>query len=213
MNTDTKYKFADSFLKELKDLRSRHEIGSIYWHLFNLFSKEELDGEVERIYKTYKGEDDYYKEEGKESWFYIWHKSVRQVDYFNNVYGYTVVNKLTEDQEKELKGLKSELDELKKKVIFKLPKNSSEEEYKKNEQSYKTLYDMNEYKVLIKKIRGLNSIKESHEDIRLGGIMDSILWNTVHIDNKNRLYETFLRTFSELDIEEKMGKLKVQEEI
>ena len=118
---------------------------------------------------------------------------------------------MTEDQEKELKGLKSELDELKKKVIFELPKNSSEEEYKKHEQSYKTLYDMNEYKVLIKKIRGLNSIKESHEDIRLGGIMDSILWNTVHVDNKNRLYETFLRTFSELDIEEKIGELNFEQ--
>ena len=70
---------------------------------------------------------------------------------------------------------------------------------------------MNEYKVLIKKIRGLNSIKESHEDIRLGGIMDSILWNTVHVDNKNRLYETFLRTFSELDIEEKIGELNFEQ--
>lgn len=167
-----------------------------------------MDSEIENVYKTYKGENDY---GGKEDWFYIWHKSVRQVDYFNNVHGYTVINKLTEDQEKELKDLKSELDELKKKVIFKLPKNSSEEEYQKHEQSYRTLNDMDEYKVLIKKIRGLNSIKESREDISLGGIMDSILWSTVHLDNKNRLYETFLRTFSELDIEEKISKLNFEE--
>jgi len=212
MNTETKYPFAEIFRERLKKLREKEEIGSLYFMLFDLLSDESLDGEIKYLFSLYKGEDEYFKENGKKDWFYIWHKSIRQTDYFQDLIGYKIENRLTDEQENELKELKTQMEKLKKDVIVEIKINSTEEDYKKHEESYKTLYAMEEHKVLMKKIQDLNKIKRHHEDIHLGGKMDSMLWNIVHLDKKNNLYETFLRTFSELEIQTKMQVLNVEEE-
>lgn len=210
MNTKTKYPFAAIFKEQLKKLSEKEEIGSLYFILFDLLSEESIDSEIEYLFLLYKGEDEYFKENGKTDWFYIWHKSVRQTDYFQDLIGYKIENRLTDEQEKELEDLENQMKNLKQSVIFQLKRNSIEEDCKKHEDSYKTLYAMEEYKSLFKKIQVLGKIKRHHEDINLCGKMDSMLWNMVHLDAKNNLYETFLRTFSELEIQSKMNALNVE---
>jgi len=207
------YLYAEKFNEQLKNLAEKECIGSVYRQIFSFLTNEELDEEIERVYNVYSGKDEYYKENGVSFWFTIWHKSVRQVDYFYNIHGYRIVNNLTEEQKNELKELEDEMKKLKSKVIIRPNKNG--ENYKEHESSYKTLslYDMEEYKVLLKKIQKLIAVKNAKEDISLGGKMDSILWNMIQVDAKGHLYEAFIRTFNELDLEEKLKKFNQKEEV
>lgn len=209
MNKEKKYEFNNFFIGELRDLAGREYIGSIYLHLFKLLSDEELEEEILYLYNLYKGDDEYFKDYGKENWFYLWHKSVRQVDYFHNLKGYRIENKLNEVQNSELKKLRNELEDLYEKNVYKLTRErDSEEDYKKHEDSLKSLDSIAEYNEIRKKISTLKKIENTQVDIRLGGVADSILWNTVHLDKDDRLYKVFMRTFNEIDIQKQLKKIE-----
>lgn len=213
MKKNDKYEFAEIFRKQLKNLIEKEEIGSLYNSLFELLSDDSLNEELEYLFSLFKGKDDYFKKNGKTDWFYIWHKSIRQTDYFQNLVGYKIENILTDEQEKELVVLKKQMNLIRDKVVFPLKRDATEEEYKKHEDSYKALNSMDEYKVLLKRNKELIALKRHQSEIRLGGIMDSMLWNTIRLDKKNSLYETFLRTFSEMEIQEKMNALNAKEKV
>lgn len=193
--------YASKFRNELYNLREKKEVGSIYCHLFDLKTDEDLEVELEKLHTIYNGEDSYYKEHGKTDWFAIWHKSIRQVDYFDNIHSFKCVNKLSPEQEIELKDTQGKMEILKKKVIVELKRGCTEEDVKAHEESYKTLYAMPEYTDLLKKLKSLNKIKKTEEDLHLSGVMDSILWNMIHVDKESSLYKILKYTFAYIEAE------------
>ncbi len=200
-------KVSEIFIKNLKELSRESSLGHIYFNLFSFLSDDELSEEILYLYKLYKGEDEYFKEYGVENWFYLFHKSIRQTDFFSNIKGYRIENKLSESQELELKSLKNEMDRLREANVYKLTRErDTEEDYKKHEESYDLLNDLPEYKELRKKIDNLNKIKNTAVDISLAGASDSILWNLIDLDNKSGLYKVFLRTFKDIEFEKELNK-------
>ena len=202
-NPETPY--FNEFKREMKRLRESTEIGNLYHQLFSVKSDEELEEDLRLIHEVYQGKNDCYKEVGKTEWFVIWHKSVRQCDYFTNLFGYTIVDKLTDEQRTEMNEVQKEYNALSKKVIVKLKYNHTEEDYAIHEQSYKTLYAMDEYKVLTSKLRKLKAIENSKEDISVAGKFDSMLHTAVYLDVKSELYKLFKRVFNYIETERELN--------
>jgi len=206
-NYNPNFKYASLFLDELDMLSKRNSIGSIYGSIFSLIPIEKLEEDIEYWHNVYLGKDECFGENGKDNFFSGWHKSVRQTDYIDGLHAYKTVNQLTHEQTKELSELDVKLKDLKRKVVY-IPKgNWSDEDSKKHSDSYKNLYEMDEYKSIQNKRKSLIDIKNTKDTVRIGGVMDSILWNTVHLDNENHLMKTFLRTFKRIELEKELEEI------
>ncbi len=172
METIDKY-----FKTELKRIKT--EIGDIYFSLFSLRSKEDLISDLEYLYNLYLGKDNYYEEEGKTEWFTIWHKSLRQLDYFVECFQKERMVLLKGDDLAKFKFLKNKFTE--------------NQELKRDKDSlftseyleYLELWSLKDREVLEKSICGN---------------LDSILYNTICID-KNALYNAFIRTFTNYSLD------------
>jgi hypothetical protein len=206
-NYNPNFKYASLFLDELDMLSKRDSIGSIYGSIFSLIPIEKLEEEIEYWHNVYLGKDEYYGEEGKENFFLGWHKSVRQTDYIDGLHAYKIVNRLTDEQTKELDELDGKLKNLKRKVIYHPEGDWSDEDSKKHSESYRNLYEMDEYKSIQNKRKSLIDIKNTKDTVLIGGMMDSILWNTVHLDKENHLMKTFLRTFKRIELEKELVEI------
>lgn len=152
-------------IKEFKhDLKKRFNndtLGHMFYHLFDLFTDEELN----QVLTYYMGR---YKE-NKEDWFYEFHKSIRQTDFFTSLTVIRTGNALTSEQEEQRKALK-------KKLGASLP-------------NYQAVTpELIEYK-------RLNNLANKKEVVSYGGLFDSLLWNLIHLDEKNELKSIFERIF------------------
>lgn len=161
---------------------SKNELGAIYYHLFRMLDIEKLNEELLYLYDLSEGNDTYFKEYGVESWFAIWHKSVRQTDYFRDIYKKGKIEILTPDEKKQFKFLRHK---------------TSQKGYVKASTDGKHLFN-DEYRLYLD--LWTKARAEATED-SLGGHIDSILWNTVHIDKDNFLFNSFKRTFREMKTE------------
>jgi hypothetical protein len=205
-------KVSEIFIENLKAFSRENSLGSIYFNLFIFLSDDELSEQISYLYDLYKGEDSYFKEYGVENWFFLFHKSIRQGDFFSNIKGYRIENKLNESQKLELKSLQSEMSRIRETHVYKLTRErNTEEDLKKHEESYDLLNKLSEYKDLREKVVNLNKIKNSKVDISLGGASDSILWNLIHLDKENGLHKIFLRTFKDIEFEKESNKFKKYE--
>lgn len=169
-----------SIVLEFKNLlESNHsDITSLYRHIFCIMSDERLSETLE-YYKTLYQED-------KENWFYLFHKSIRQSDFFgNDVLSYRIVNMLTDEQktrrEELLKIWDNQYKEFKKK--------NEDEDYAK----YKEFRKLPECVEVSTELQKLNGIMKTKEETRISGHLDMILWNTIHLDKDNEL-QTILET-------------------
>jgi hypothetical protein len=184
-------KYIDIFNKELDDFAKKSELGVIFWQLFQMTSDESLERELEYIHNVYLGKDDFFKEYGKEEWFAIWHKSVRQTDYFQDCYQETHMSLLSKTEYSRLKFLQHK--------FYLAPQTKEEKEKVKNE-----------FKDEHREYFNLTDIRDREKKRKsIGGRIDSILWNIVCIDNKGELPRIFRHTFSEVEFEEK-EKLEVK---
>jgi len=186
------------FKKELKNLSETTHLGAMYSLLFAIKSDEELDELLEYTHSRF--------DKDKEWWFYEWHKSVRQCDYFNRCY--KLVDERTPKQLKETDELNKELEKLHKKFVFELKRlpdgeEYSEEDYKKHEDSYKTMWENPEYKKVLAKKHKLLRIRDTKKSI--GGNLDGLLWNLVHLDEKNEIKKLFEKTFALYTIDNSEG--------
>jgi hypothetical protein len=128
------------------------------------------------------GEDSFFKESAKTDWFGIFHKSIRQTDFFQECYRKIKEPQLTDLEEKEFKFLRNKI---------------KGEGYDKTDPTGKFMFN-EEYR----RYCDLSLLKQSEQyDKSIGGHLDMILWNTIHVD-KNELYNTFLRTFSEYKLQQ-----------
>lgn len=81
------------------------DIADIYLHLFRMMDEEKLERELEYIFQLSEGKDEFFKKSGKDDWFYIFHKSIRQTDFFQDCYQKKKVELVTDLERKEFKFL------------------------------------------------------------------------------------------------------------
>ena len=159
-------------LKNIQTYRFEH-ISSMYHHLFSLLTDEELS----EILETWK--DEYNKD--KEDWFYYFHKSIRQTDFFNNIRAYRVIDKLTDDQRTRRQ--------------FLLHKRMDQLKEHDTDEEFIALRQTEEWKNDLKELQKLNSILYTEDEFSIAGHLDMLLWNTIHLDTENYLKNIFERTF------------------
>lgn len=167
------------FLENLKKYYSTHnpEIATIYCHLFEMFSDEAFEEKMKYLYHLKNGDDGYFKEDGKTQWFAIFHKSIRQTDFFDDIYRRVKYPILTKDEISELRGLRHDLS------IGKIQKSGTGD-----------LRFTDEYRRLLH----LASIQRREcADQSVTGNIDMILWNTINLDKNNVLLNSMIMFFEE----------------
>lgn len=165
-------KLLTEFKSELKTKRQfGDEIVEMYHHLFSLLSDEDLTSILEGWFEHFKSDH---------GWYFQFHKSIRQTDFFNNIRAYSIIDKLTPEQNKRRSELLSLRIEMRKK------------HGEKNEMDDDTF---SEYKKLGDELFELNSLQQTKEPLEINGHLDMLLWNTIHLDSKDVLKDIFERTF------------------
>lgn len=163
----------EKFLNKLKS--SNSDLSEIYRHLFTCMESESLESTL-----------NYLKDEVKnEGWFFTFHKSMRQTDFFNDVYVSYEVNHQTEDDVKRL-------NELRKVLPFYGEKGRIWEDVVKSEDAKELGFEkeLNEW-------RKLKSKAKVEKRRSIGGNLDMALWNLIHLDKENFLGELIENFFKE----------------
>lgn len=187
------YPFTVIFFESLKKMKNDY-VANIYYHIFSLIKPEDLEWNLKYIFELSEGKDDYFKKYGKEEWFAIFHKSIRQTDFIQDCYQRRKVELMTDDEEKEYRFLCH-------KVRVK--------EYDKTKDKRKDQLFNDEYLRYL----DLNGKKRREvEEESIGGHLDSILWNMIWVDN-NELYDAFLRMFSEWKLQKQLEKPKNRKKV
>jgi hypothetical protein len=171
----------EDIVKEFKEiLKSKSsDICSMYHHLFSIFPEKELKENLEYWLSHYQ--------ENKEDWFYDFHKSIRQTDFFNLTL-HRYVNKLTEEQSNR----RQELSNIRQKQYRQEFKTQNPEEKMEDYRIFNQRPDRVES---LKELTKLNSILRTEEEFRISGHLDMLLWNTIHLDKDNELQSILERTF------------------
>lgn len=178
--TEVKNKLALAFKEELNQWAKKESIGTCFYQLFSLKTSEELQDELEYLKTLYDGTDDYFKEDSKDCWFAIWHKSIRQTDYFqdSNCYQDKHMQLLTKEESAEHKFLQHQVAQ----------KGFSKTSGKQDNQLFNDTY--NRFLELWGKKRREN------EKVSISGKLDSILWNLIYVDKDNKLFDIFVKIFT-----------------
>lgn len=165
-----RYTLAETFMNLLKEGANKidGELYSVYFHIFMLQSLEELQDVLEQYQELAAGKDKHFKSEGKKIWFGVFHKAIRQCDYFRDSYRHGEIEILTKEDKSELAYLQS--------IVHK-------EGYVKESTDPKQLFN-DEYRRYLE-LREMQRAEKRERSI--GGHLDMILWNTIHVDNKNIL--------------------------
>lgn len=171
----------EDVVKEFKEiLKSKNsDICSIYHHLFSIIPEDELKGKLEYWMSHYQ--------EHKEEWFYDFHKSIRQSDFFNLTL-HRYVNKLTEEQSKR------------RFELLKIRRIQYKEEFEalnpdEKMENYRIFNQRPDRVESLNELSKLNSIMNTEEEFRISGHLDMLLWNTIHLDNDNELKKILELTF------------------
>lgn len=180
VNKPQRYPLAERFINILKEGAENvnGELYSVYYHIFMLQDLKELNDVLEQYKELALGNDDYFKSEGEKIWFHVFHKAIRQCDYFKDSYRKGEVELLSKKEQSELTYLRN--------LVY-------TEGYKKESDNPKELFndqyrrylELHEKKRLEKKERSI------------GGHLDMILWNTIHVDKKNVLERAMKEVFYE----------------
>jgi hypothetical protein len=165
-----KYPLADAFLKLLKDNIQQPtdgELYAIYYHLFSILPIEKLEVQLQSYKQLADGKDHFFKAEGKKIWYGVFHKAIRQCDFFNDTYVKTTIEIMTDLEKQELRFLMSKV---------------RTEGYVKDGQEGQMFND--EYRRYLE----LHEMKrDENKEKSIGGHLDMILWHTIHLDKKNVL--------------------------
>lgn len=175
-------KIETNIFSEFKDLLNKCTtpyIGEMYNHLFSIMGEEELTELLTYYQSVYK--------KNKEDWFYRFHKSIRQTDFFDNLSAYRRVDKLTEEQNKR----RVELQKMWDKQCKKFKKENPDEDWDK----YKEFRRLPGNQTILNELKELGSISRTQEEVSINGNLDMILWNTIHLDTENELQKILERTF------------------
>jgi hypothetical protein len=177
------------FIDCIKKMKNSY-FANIYLHLFGLLDEERLERELEYLFQLSDGKDEFFKKDGKDNWFYIFHKSIRQTDFFQGCYQKKKVELVTDLERKEWKFL-----------FVKVHEKGYDKAAEPKEKGFSF---SDEYRRFLH----LNDlVRRETEEESIDGHLDSILWNMIHVDG-NELYDTFLRMFSEYKLQMELEKPK-----
>lgn len=168
---------ADKFIDDLNEVARNHTIGSVYLGIFAVAGRTNLERDLQYLKTLFEGKDDYFKEAGIENWFGIWHKSIRQTDYFQNCFTERNLPLLSDKERSEYKHLHW----IVKQDDF--DKRANCEAGKIFNPTYLRYLEL--HSILIRE----------DKRVSIDGYLDSILWNTIHLDKEDILFETFEKTF------------------
>jgi len=170
------YDIVNEFKNSIRHRILNSDLSHMYKLLFNLYTDEELEETLNIFLVMYQ--------EDKENWFYHFHKSIRQTDFFTGLRVTKHVNKLTPEQIKR----RNELLEKRRQEASQFCPNGSDEEYA-------ILNAKPERKADLAELRALNTLFNNEDEISNGGIFDSFLWCLISIDSKNELKNAMELTF------------------
>ncbi len=152
---------------EFKDsLRRRFTNGHLGMMYTQLFSLFN-DEELLQVLEYFKSRYALDKSEEKGEWYFEFHKAIRQTDFFSG-FQITKQTTLSAEDEKKRKKLYRELDE-----------------------SAPNFKNSPEWIELMR----LQRLRNTREVFGSGGVFDNLLWNLIHLDEKNELKTAFERTF------------------
>jgi hypothetical protein len=166
IHNDNEFPIKEKFLTELKS-HSGSDIAEIYRHLFTCMESRRLENTLTFLKDDVNNED----------WFFSFHKSMRQTDFYDDVFvSYTVDCRSNEEKER--------MGELKKLLPMYPVSNAVKTEDAIN---MGLENEMNEFRNLNRK-----SMVEKRRNI--GGNLDMTLWNLIHLDKDNFL-QKFIQNF------------------
>lgn len=164
----------EEFLNHLRS-HSGSDISECYRHLFICMEAENLENTLKYLQTQM---DD-------ENWFYSFHKSMRQTDYFNEIYVTYYENEQTDKDLQRMDELKKILVMYKGVVWDQIP--DSEKCRKLNLEK-----ELDEYR----SIRRKASVEKRRS---ISGNLDMVIWNLVHLDKDDflkRVIEGFFKVQS-----------------
>lgn len=181
---------AKSFKEKLK--HSNEDIAGCYRQLFDICGDDVINSFMGWLYLEYQ------LQKGKEQmWFYQFHKSIRQTDFFEDCYC-PIKNSLLTSEEKV------EFDKLTEWIKEKWAEVSAAEQESNpgvsNTRLYRQYFQTNHSKEY-KRYCELRDNNNNVDKKSICGHLDMVLWNLIHMDKEAVLENIMLRTFKELDLE------------
>lgn len=181
-----------TFQDNLKN--SIESIAGCYKHLFDILSEKQQEETLQWVYESYTENKD--NENREAYWFYDFHKSMRQTDLFNGCVRTFRSSTLNPEEVAELEGLalmiNTEWTKVKNAERKTTPGMSVWDYFKTKYPEKHTRY------------RELKQRHNNEETESINGHLDMIMWNLVHVDNKEFLRLTMLRSFKQYDLEMEM---------
>jgi hypothetical protein len=173
----------EALLQELKSYSGSDHPSEMYRHIFSCMEAESL----ELLLRDLKSQVN------DENWFYSFHKSMRQTDFFNEIYVHYTTNVQTESDLKRL-------DELRQILPF----------YTEKGVIWKDVIDSEEAKSLglekeVKEFRFLKGKAKKEERRIISGHLDMLLWNLIHMDSTDFIRK-FIERFFKLQAIEPINK-------
>jgi hypothetical protein len=173
-NIKSEFPLREAFLEEFKKYTTS-DFPQIYRHIFSCMESESLERLLENLKEEVKTED----------WFYSFHKSMRQTDFFDDINVHYTVNIQAEQDLERLEVLRKIL-----------PFHDSKGKI------WVDAVDSDEAKQLglereAKEFRFLKGKAKTERKRNISGHMDMILWNLIHADKTNFL-KVFIERFFKL---------------
>jgi hypothetical protein len=164
----------------------------VFFCLFKILPENELESLLQFVFKQRK----------KSYWFAEFHKSMRQTDFYSNCFSHTSSPTIDKKEECELNLLTKNLVRAHK-IMEKIEKTQSLT-------THEYLDKMKEIFPHEKRFRRSELLKKLRHEVHnsINGYMDSILYNMIHADTENLLYQVLERTFNEYAfLNRRKGKL------
>lgn len=169
--------FKETLVRECKG----SHIANIYHHLFSLRTEDDLTADLEYIFSLYNGTDSHFKLDSKNCWFAIWHKSVRQTDYFKYCYQTNNLPLVSDKERAEFTFLNHKRN---KPGYSKTEGKAEGDLFNAQHMRFLKLHEM---------------VRRENAEDSITGRLDSILWEIIHVDKTNFLYDLFVQVFDEVN--------------
>ena len=169
-------------------LNSRNDdLSSLYHHIFSILPDRDLEDSLKFMMEVKDGKCDFIN---PDDWFYQFHKSIRQTDFFDKCQIIVEDPQISGDESTELDNLKNELNQF--------LKGFGTEQKKILGGNYKILekHRPDDYK----RLRELNFKKLKTRTDSISGHLDMILWNAIHIDSDGVLMKALKKNLQRIPI-------------
>lgn len=160
MSKETEFPLREAFLDHLKS-HSGSDISECYRHLFSCMEASNL----EETLKYLRGQM------GDPDWFYLFHKSMRQTDFFQEAFVSYVVNQQTEEDLKRIEELKAVLPMYEGKMWDGVVKTEEAKEMGLENE--------------VKEYHSLKRKAKVEKRRSIAGNLDMVAWNLIHLDGTN----------------------------